>query len=240
MTVPAGMSVDYPAGLMLMIGILAALAARERTGEGQRVSTDLFSVGLHAHGWGICQTMNKDRIQDSAGVGATESMIDKAFRTRDGLIELSPVFSANSLRDISEGLGLGDLSLDPRFKKLEDRLANARELNAVLAQRFAEKTTAQWIEVLEAAGVLCGEINTFEEGVLDPQARANGMVAEIHCSGPGTLKTLGTPLRFSGTPESHRMPPPGLGEHSSEILREMGMTDEEIRALIQQGVVAQG
>jgi crotonobetainyl-CoA:carnitine CoA-transferase CaiB-like acyl-CoA transferase len=236
--VPAGMSVDYPAGLMLMIGILAALAGRERTGRGQRVSTDLFSVALHAHGWGICETMNKERIQDSSGVGATERMIKKAFRTKDGLIEISPVFSQNALRDISEGLGLGDLSEDPRFKELEKREANAAELNRVLEEGFQQKTTADWLPILEKAGVLCGQVNTFGQAVTDPQAMANGMVTEMSLEGPGTLKTLGTPLRFTDTPESHQVAPPRLGENTREILAEMGLGAGEIDALVRDGVVA--
>ena len=182
--------------------------------------------------------MNQDRIEDSDGVGATESIINKSFRTKERLIELSPVFSQNALRDISLGLGLEDLSEDPRFKDLKDRVANAVELNAVLAQRFSEKATAEWIGILEPAGVLCGEINTFAEAFSDPQVEANQMAVEMPCEGPGTLRSLGTPLRFSGTPGGHLNPPPALGEHTLEVLREAGFTTEEIRDLIDAGAVA--
>jgi crotonobetainyl-CoA:carnitine CoA-transferase CaiB-like acyl-CoA transferase len=111
--VPAGISIDYPAGLMLAQGILLALFARERTGQGQLVTTDLFSVAFHANIWHSAAAFNRERVEDRPGVGVTEAAIDKAFRTKDGLLELSPVFSTNALRDISMAMGLGDLSGDP-------------------------------------------------------------------------------------------------------------------------------
>ena len=86
---PGGISVDYPAGLMLMIGILTALVAREQTGQGQLVTTDLFSVALHAHSWDGVELLNRERLDRKSGIGVTEQAIDKAFRTRDGLLEIS-------------------------------------------------------------------------------------------------------------------------------------------------------
>ncbi len=234
--VPGGISVDYPAGLMLMIGILAALVAREQTGRGQLVTTDLFSVALHAHSWDGVELLNRERLDRKSGVGVTEQVIDKAFRTRDGLLEISPVFSQNALRDISTAMGLGDLSADRRFHAENDRLAHAGELNAILARRFLEKTTAEWIATLEPQGVLCGEIRTFEQAAQDAQAGANQMVVEMEHPRAGNLSLLGTPLRLNATPATHRTPPPDLGEHNQVILKELGYTAEDIAKLAQQGV----
>jgi crotonobetainyl-CoA:carnitine CoA-transferase CaiB-like acyl-CoA transferase len=235
--VPVGMSVDYPAGLMLALGILMAIMARERTGRGQLVTTDLFSVAFHAHTWKSGAVLNKERIQDRAGVGVTEQAIEKAFRTKDSMIELSPVFSPNALRDISVAMGLGDLSEEIRFSTEESQLAHKEELNSILADRFLEKTTEEWIAVLEPQRVLCGEIKTFEEAADDPQIRANKMVVEMEHSKSGTLRLLGTPVRLYDTPVSHRIPPPNLGEHNGEVLTELGYSEEEIAKLKQGGVL---
>jgi crotonobetainyl-CoA:carnitine CoA-transferase CaiB-like acyl-CoA transferase len=234
---PAGISVDYPAGLMLAQGILLALLARAQTGEGQRVTTDLLSVAFHAHAWTGAAALNEDRNLDPRGVGATEDAVDKAFRTRDGWIELSPVFSANALRDISVALGLGDLSTDPRFATSQGQLAHRAEMNALLAATFVTRTTDEWIALLEPQGVLCGKIRSFAEAADDPQIAANGMVVEIEHATAGRLRLLGTPLRLHATPPRHALPPADLGQHTRAVLEELGYSAAAIDELQAQGVV---
>lgn len=235
--IPGGISIDYPTGLMLMIGILMALVARERTGCGQLVTTDLFSVALHAHAWDAAELLNHDRIDRRGGVGVTEDAIEKAFRTQDGYIELSPVFSQNALRDISMAMGLGDLSQDPRFHADADRLANAGELNALLARQFLDKTTAEWIAALEPQGVLCGEIRSFDKATQDPQTGANEMIVEMEHPRAGKMQFLGTPVRLHSTPATFRTPPPDLGADNKTVLADLGYTAEQISDLERQGVL---
>jgi crotonobetainyl-CoA:carnitine CoA-transferase CaiB-like acyl-CoA transferase len=238
--IPAGIPVDYPAGLMLAQAVLMALLARGRTGCGQLVTTDLLSVAMHAHAWSGAGELNAGRIRDADGVGETEKAIDKAFRTQDGWIEISPVFSPNALHDISVALGLGDLSQDTRFATRQLQIENSRALNAALAARFREKTTDDWIATLEPQGVLCAKIRTLTEAADDPQAQANRMIVEMQHPSAGALRLLGTPVRMYGTPPGYRIAPADLGEHTVEILRELDYPPQAIDELLRQGVVSRG
>jgi len=235
--IPGGISADYPAGLMLMQAILIALLQRERTGRGQRISTDLLSVAFHAHAWEGAAELNADAIDELARVGGTEAAIDKAFATRDGFIEISPVFSDNALRDLSKGLGIDDLSGDPRFADQALQMQNRDALNALLAERFLERSTAEWLSELEAAGVLCARVNSFREAMEDPQIAANNMVVSLEHPRAGTLRVLGTPIRFRGTAAPRHRPPPDLGEHSAAIAAELGYGADAIGDLTARGII---
>ncbi len=235
--IPGGVSIDYPSGLNLIIGILIALISRGKTGQGQHVTTDLLSVAFHSHAWDAASRLNHDKIDRPAAVGGTEAAIDKAFRTADGYIEISPVFSQNALRDISEAMGLGDLSLDERFSTEDLQIANKDILNSILAQRFVDKTTADWLEELESKGVLCARINTFDDVAADPQIACNNMIVEMEHKEAGTLRLLGTPVRLYGTPPQLKHCPPDLGADSEEVAREIGYSDEEIRELKEKKVL---
>ena len=234
---PAGISADYPAGLMLMQGILMALLARERTGKGQRVTTDLLSVAFHAHSWEGPAAMNAGRVTEVSGVSANESIIDKSFATQDGYLEISPVFSDNAVRDISVAIGLGDLSVRAEFATHSQQQSNRRALNELLAARFRERTTAAWLAELEPKGVFCAKVNTLEEATEDAQLNANGMVIEVEHPQAGLLRLPGTPVRLHGTPPVPRRSAPGLGEQTVEILRELGYDDAALADLKREGAI---
>jgi crotonobetainyl-CoA:carnitine CoA-transferase CaiB-like acyl-CoA transferase len=238
--IPGGVSIDYPAGLNLMIGILMALYQREKTGMGQMVSTDLLSVAFHAHAWEGATELNADKIDRGAAVGGTEAAINKAFATADGFIEISPVFSDNALRDLSVAMGIGDLSLDPRFATEALQVENSDELNALIAATLKDRTTEEWMMQLEAGGVFCARVRSFTESIDDPQIAANKMVVAMDHPRAGELKMLGTPMRLHGTPPSLRLPPPNLGEQSCDIATELGYSPEEIQQLVASGVISEG
>ncbi len=234
---PGGLSADYPAGLMLANAILIALFARERTGRGQQVTTDLFSVALHGHVWTGAHLLNLDRKMTGGGAVDTEDAINRTFPTKDGWIEVSPVFSQNPLRDISVGMGIGDLSDDPRYATAELQLEHRDEINNLLSSYFRSKTTDEWMELLSSVGVLCARVQTLDQAIEDPQAAANNMKVAMEFGEAGTINVLGTPLRLRGTPAQYKSAPPKLGEQTSELLCEIGYTQERIDELLRSGVV---
>ena len=268
---PAGISADYPAGLLLGQAILIALLARERTGRGQFVSTDLLSAAFHANAWSGAGPLNSARVEREGDIGAAEKAIRVSFATLDGYIEISPVFSPDALKDIAQAMELDHLLENPRFATADDRIANRDELNEILAERFLDRKTEEWIgychvglgqRAREAVqnefrylgsdtvsiatrakvrrGQLeeVGEILTYEEAAADPQIEANEMVVEMEHPRAGTLRVLGTPIRLRGTPGDVRENPPDLGEHSAEILGELGYSGEQIAGLEEDGVIA--
>ena len=234
---PAGISVDYVTGLLLGQGILMALLARQRTGEGQRVTTDLLSGAFHSSTWDGTAELNSARINSHGNIGAAEKALRRTYRTADGCIELSPTFSETGLSDLSAAMGLGDLSADPRFSTNEAVLENRAALNEVVGARFLEQTTEVWILQLEPKGILCARIMTLAEAAHDPQVKANGMVIDIDHPRVGQLTLQGTPIRMSDTPSSVRRLPPDLGVDGPAILAEIGYSETEISALEKDGVI---
>ncbi len=234
--IPGGISIDYAAGLNLMVGILTALVHRKNTGEGQYVSTDLLSVAFHGHAWDAASRLNSEKIDRPAAVGGTEAAINKAFQTLDGYIEISPVFSDNALRDISLAMGLGDLSEKDEFSCEDLQIDNKGPLNALLAQEFLKRTTDEWMDVLETAGVLCARINSFEEAARNPQIACNNMIVSMQDAEIGELKLLGNPIRLKGTPSKLQKFPPRLGEHSREVALEIGYSEEEVAQMQERGI----
>lgn len=234
---PAGISVDYVTGLLLGQAILMGLVARQRTGEGQQVSTDLLSGAFHCSTWDGTALLNEPRITSHGSIGASEKALRRAFRTADGYIELSPTFSATGLSDLSAAMEMADLSADPRFATNEDVLANGEALNATVAEKFLQQTTAAWILQLEPKGILCAQIMSLAEASEDPQVVANGMVLDIDHPTAGPITLQGTPIRMSETPSRIRQLPPNLGVHGADILGELGYSAEDIASMQEDGVI---
>ncbi|MFQ5341462.1 MAG: CoA transferase, partial [Anaerolineae bacterium] len=138
------------------------------------------------------------------------------------------------LVELLEWPELGD---DPRFAANADRLVHRAELVSLLAERFRQRPTGEWLAMLEEARIPAGPINTPEETLQDEHLLARGMIVELEHPTAGLVRSLGNPMNLSGTPVTYRRPAPMLGEHTEEILAELGYRVDDIEQLQNAGVV---
>src|SRR5450631_2346139 len=158
------------------------------------------------------------------------------FPTRDGRIALAPADDVffGRLMDV---LGCPELKDDPLYRTQTARVANREPINAIVGGKLALNTTDHWVETLNAAGVPCGPVHAVADVFSDPQIQSQQMVMNVEQPGHGLIRMLGFPMKFTGTPCTVRRPAPDLGQHSDEVLAELGFSAEQCRALRDQGVI---
>jgi crotonobetainyl-CoA:carnitine CoA-transferase CaiB-like acyl-CoA transferase len=208
---------DYSAGMHLFQGVLLALMARERTGLGQRVEVSLHDALLSMQMQEATHELMRGAPLNWAAMPHTGT-----FETTDGALAIVGAFRDNPVRDICLALGMEDLSNDPRFDTFDRLLAHAADFRAELAATIATDTTAHWIARLEAADLLCAPVRTLREALDDEQTAVNGIVVEVARPDGSTFRTIASPLHLSATPARVRLAPPELGEHTDELLEELG------------------
>jgi crotonobetainyl-CoA:carnitine CoA-transferase CaiB-like acyl-CoA transferase len=227
---------DINAGILAVVGILAAYVNRLRTGKGQVVDTSLMEAAVQQTYWHAAIFFATGQSVGPTGSAHLLTAPYQAFRTRDGWINIGGANQANWER-IAEVLGHPEWRTDPRFATNSDRMRNldalSEAMNAVLATRGKD----EWIAAFDAAGVPVGPVNTIGEALSHPQVAARGMVVDLVHPQAGATKALGCPIHFSATPTRIDRPAPMLGEHTRELLREYGYADVEIDAFVADGVV---
>jgi crotonobetainyl-CoA:carnitine CoA-transferase CaiB-like acyl-CoA transferase len=226
---------DLFTGMYATVAILAALRHAERTGQGQHIDASLLDsqVAMLAN-LGANYLVSGETPQRLGNQHASVAPY-QVLATADGHIILA-VGNDGQFRDFCAVAGLG-LCDDPRFSTNEARVLNRTELTAALVRIMATKTTAQWIALLEDAGVPCGPINTLDQVYADPHVVARGAVESVTRADGGEVKLAANPLRMSETPPQTRLPPPLLGQDTEQVLNDLLKLDSaELRLLRDKGV----
>jgi crotonobetainyl-CoA:carnitine CoA-transferase CaiB-like acyl-CoA transferase len=222
---------DVVTGLLGAVSLLAAL----REGRGQRIDVSLLESTLALL---INQAQNAFGSGEAVGRrgNAHPNIVPyETFATRDGEIALA-VGSERQWQRLCEALELGRLAADPRFATNDARVRNRDELRPLVADRFRGGISAEWLARLEAAEVPCGPVNDVLAAFEQPQARAREMDQTIDHPALGPIRQVGVPFKLSASPAAIRTPPPLLGQHTDEVLAELGYEPAAIADLRERGV----
>jgi formyl-CoA transferase len=228
---------DIMTGMYSTVAICAALAYREKSGTGQHLDLALLDtqVGVLAN-----QGMNYLATGEPPGrIGNAHPNIVpyQPFKTRDGDVILA-CGNDNLFNKFCEVAGCQHLARDPRFSTNSKRVENREAITALLAEVFARRTTKEWCDALEAAGVPNGPINNLKQVFEEPQVAARGMRIELEHPLAGKVPLIASPMKFSGTPLEHKAPPPTLGQHTEEVLRGLlHMDNAAIARLRSEGII---
>jgi len=227
---------DMVAGMFAAFAIAAALHARERTGEGQVIDATMIGGQVALLSRQAARFFADGTVPRPEGNMHASIVPYQTFRASDGHVNVGVANNALFER-FCRALDLEELLEDERFTDNPKRVAHRREIVPIIERRVKTLTKAEVVRRLREANVPVGPINALDEVFADPVVRHLGLIAEVDHPTAGRVRAPGIPVRLSGTPPSVRRHPPELGEHTDEILRELGYAKEEIAALRRDGAV---
>ena len=222
---------DLCAGIFCAYGIAVALIERDKSGQGQWVKSSLLQAQLFMLDFQAARWLMKGEVAGQAGNNHPTSIPTGVYKTRDGYINLA-VSGHKIWTRFCQAIGAPELLTHADYATAAQRSRNRDALHAELEQHMRGRDTAAWVEFLNQAGVPCGPINSIDQAFADPQVQHLGIAQKL-----GDVAYLGQPVTLSRTPSHVVAHPPALGEHSAEVLRELGYASEEIRRLHEQGIV---
>jgi len=226
---------DLSAGLLAAQGVLMALIERERSGEGQWIHTSLLEAMVSMLDFQATRWLIDKEVPPQAGNNHPTGIPTGTFRVKDGHINVA-ASGQHMWKRLCDALGATELYEDARFSTPGRRSRNRDVLTVALEEQLQTKTSAEWIAILNSAGVPCGPILTIAQVFADEQVRHLRLACEVNHPQLGAIQILGLPVTLSRTPGAVQTPTPEKGEHSDEILRELGLSAEEIRRLHEEGV----
>ena len=230
---------DIACGVTTLYGILGAYIGRLRHGTGQYLETSLMEAGLAWSIWEFSAWFGAGELPTPTGTRHRRSAPYQAYRCRDGYVTVGAGSDKLWRTFATEVCGRPDWIDDPRFARQALRVRNADVLEAGIERIFASADVASWIARLDAAGVPGGPVYGYDQALADPQVQARRMVVDLEHPRIGAMKTIGLPIKSDGELTAIRSPAPLLGQHSREVLLDIGYSDADARALLAAGVVHQ-
>jgi crotonobetainyl-CoA:carnitine CoA-transferase CaiB-like acyl-CoA transferase len=228
---------DIITGMYASIAICAALAHRAESGAGQHLDLALLDSQIALLAYQNSNYFSTGTPPKRIGNLHPNIVPYQPFRSSDGEVIVA-CGNDKLFRKFCDAAGCPELAQDPRFATNGKRVENRAEITRLIEEVFRRKTTVQWLGLLEAAGVPNGPINDIAQVFEEPQVRARGVKIELDHAAAGKLPLVASPMRFSGTPLEYRLPPPLLGEHTDQILKEfLKLNETEIAKLRAEGIV---
>jgi len=223
---------DCSAPMLIAYGVALALLARERTGRGQKVETSLLAAAI--------AMQSVEMVRGVEEVNPTSYAVQAMFapyRCRDGEWLVLVVANNEQWNRMCKVLGIAHVATDPAFSTALARSERSPELASILKAVFATKPRDEWLELLQAEEVPCAPVLDREEVFTHAQVLENELIVEVDHPRAGRLRLMGVPVRLSETPGALDLPAPAFDQHTDEVLRELGYTADEIRALREKGIV---
>ena len=229
--------IDQMTGVHAFSGILACLLAREKSGKGASIQVSLFDTALGLLGYNL-QTFWERGVQPAKCGSSHESLCPyQAFEAADGPIMIG-VANDNLWRKFCAVAGLKSIVDDPKFRTNANRVTHRAETLDHVQSAIATRTVGHWNAALTEVGIPCSPINTLAQLLEHPHTRANKTIMQYDHVAAGRLNCVGHPVTFVGEERSVGLPPPMLGQHTDEVLKEMGLSPETIERLRREDVVS--
>ena len=227
---------DVGAGLLAALGIMTALLERETSGEGQWVQSNLLQAGIQLLDFQAARYTMSGDVPQQVGNDHPTSMPTSAYTTADGHMNVAAT-GTKMWQRVCESVGRMDLFEHPDFKTAEARAKNRQALNKELNAGFAKKKSSEWVEILNAGGVPCGPIYRMDEVFADPQVQHVQAAAEVQSRKLGKLRLINQPVKLSRTPAKLLAASPERGEHTEEVLRDLGFSPDDVKKFKTEGIV---
>ncbi len=227
---------DLAAGMHLAFGILVALIEREESGQGQWVHTSLLEAQIAMLDFQAARWLIDGEVPPQAGNHHPTLIPMGVFPTADGHINVAAP-SNRMFRIFCEVADAEELSRKPEYAGPLERSKNRDALNAEIAGHTSRRPSAEWIELLNEAGIPCGPINTIDQTFEDPQVRHLGIATPVEHPALGTVELVGQPVHLTSTPQHMRSAAPEKGEHTDAVLSELGYDSEAIAGLRDRRVI---
>ncbi|MQA80107.1 MAG: CoA transferase [Streptosporangiales bacterium] len=228
---------DLVAGTLAVQAVLAAYIHRLQTGEGQYIDLSLVEAGLALTVWEAAAYFGSGELPEQSGTRHRRNAPYQAYRTSDGYVTIGGNTEPMWRVLCTDVLKAPELLADPRYADKDARLANVEALEADIERVTVAEPTRTWVERMDAAGVPGGPVLRYDEALADEHMLARGMVTEVEHPTMGTIRTLVPAAKLSATPLRLRLPSPGVGEHTGDVLTESGLTAAQVGELFDDGTV---